>query len=98
MNYRLSGLTLRDYDADFVASAIAWLLGRDAQAGRGAQAGRTHGTGPDRGGGQLGVPSVRARAAVAGAGGRGDRLAAAAQMTMRTVYVLGAVALLLGGF
>jgi len=33
MNYRLSGLTLRDYDADFVASAIAWLLGRDAQAG-----------------------------------------------------------------
>jgi hypothetical protein len=33
MNYRLAGLTLRDYDADFVASAIAWLLGRDAQAG-----------------------------------------------------------------
>jgi ABC-2 type transport system permease protein len=33
MNYRLTGLTLRDYDADFVAAAVAWLLGRDAQAG-----------------------------------------------------------------
>jgi hypothetical protein len=33
MNYRLSGLTLRDYDADFVAAAVAWLLGHDAQAG-----------------------------------------------------------------
>jgi ABC-type transport system involved in cytochrome c biogenesis permease component len=33
MNYRLAGLTLRDYDADFVSSAIAWLAGRDAQVG-----------------------------------------------------------------
>ncbi len=31
MNYRLAGVTLRDYDADFVLSAIAWLADRDAQ-------------------------------------------------------------------
>ena len=43
MNYRLAGLTLRDYDADFVMSAIAWLSDRDARVGVGAQAGRAHG-------------------------------------------------------
>ena len=43
MNYRLAGLILRDYDADFVASAIAWLAGRDARVGVGAQTGRAHG-------------------------------------------------------
>jgi ABC-2 type transport system permease protein len=35
MNYRLAGLTLRDYDADFVLSTIAWLLDRDAAMGIG---------------------------------------------------------------
>jgi ABC-2 type transport system permease protein len=35
MNYRLAGLMLRDYDADFVASAIAWLADRDARVGVG---------------------------------------------------------------
>jgi hypothetical protein len=35
MNYRLSGLTLRDYDADFVLSTIAWLAERDAEIGIG---------------------------------------------------------------
>jgi ABC-2 type transport system permease protein len=35
MNYRLAGVTLRDYDADFVLSAVAWLSGRDAQIGVG---------------------------------------------------------------
>ncbi len=35
MNYRLAGLTLRDYDADFVLSAIAWLAERDAGIGIG---------------------------------------------------------------
>jgi hypothetical protein len=33
MNYRLAGVTLRDYDADFVLSAIGWLVDRDAQMG-----------------------------------------------------------------
>ena len=35
MNYRLAGLMLRDYDADFVASVIAWLSDRDARVGVG---------------------------------------------------------------
>jgi hypothetical protein len=35
MNYRLAGLTLRDYDADFVLSTIAWLVERDAAIGIG---------------------------------------------------------------
>jgi ABC-2 type transport system permease protein len=35
MNVRLSGVTLRDYDQDFVLSAIAWLSGREARAGVG---------------------------------------------------------------
>ncbi|HSY40706.1 MAG TPA: Gldg family protein [Polyangia bacterium] len=35
MNYRLSGVTLRDYDADFVLSTIAWLADRDARIGIG---------------------------------------------------------------
>jgi hypothetical protein len=35
MNYRLAGLTLRDYDADFVLSTIAWLVERDAAMGIG---------------------------------------------------------------
>jgi ABC-2 type transport system permease protein len=35
MNVRLGGLMLRDYDADFVASAIAWLSDREARAGVG---------------------------------------------------------------
>jgi len=35
MNVRLSGLTLRDYDADFVTSAIAWLTDREERAGVG---------------------------------------------------------------
>ena len=35
MNYRLSGVTLRDYDADFVLSTIAWLADRDARIGVG---------------------------------------------------------------
>jgi ABC-2 type transport system permease protein len=33
MNARLTGLTLRDYDVDFVRSAIAWLSGRDVRVG-----------------------------------------------------------------
>jgi hypothetical protein len=33
MNVRLSGLTLRDYDLDFVLSSVAWLSGRDARIG-----------------------------------------------------------------
>jgi hypothetical protein len=42
MNVRLAGLMLRDYDADFVASAIAWLSDRDARAGVGPKpVGRT---------------------------------------------------------
>ncbi len=35
MNYRLSGVTLRDYDADFVLSTLAWLADRDARIGIG---------------------------------------------------------------
>jgi ABC transporter family protein/ABC-2 family transporter len=35
MNVRLAGLTLRDYDADFVISTIAWLAARDARVGVG---------------------------------------------------------------
>ena len=35
MNVRLSGVTLRDYDADFVLSAIGWLADRDARIGIG---------------------------------------------------------------
>jgi ABC-2 type transport system permease protein len=35
MNVRLGGLMLRDYDADFVTSAIAWLSDREARAGVG---------------------------------------------------------------
>jgi hypothetical protein len=35
MNVRLSGVTLRDYDQDFVLSALAWLSGREARAGVG---------------------------------------------------------------
>ena len=35
MNVRLGGLMLRDYDADFVVSAIAWLSDREARAGVG---------------------------------------------------------------
>ena len=35
MNYRLSGVTLRDYDADFVLSAVGWLAGREARIGVG---------------------------------------------------------------
>ncbi len=35
MNYRLAGLTLRDYDADFVQSTIAWLADRDSEIGIG---------------------------------------------------------------
>lgn len=35
MNYRLAGLTLRDYDADFVLSTIGWLVERDAAMGIG---------------------------------------------------------------
>jgi ABC-2 type transport system permease protein len=42
MNVRLAGLTLRDYDADFVMSAIAWLSEREARAGVGPKpVGRT---------------------------------------------------------
>jgi hypothetical protein len=33
MNVRLSGVTLRDYDQDFVLSALAWLSGREARVG-----------------------------------------------------------------
>jgi len=33
MNYRLAGALLRDYDADFVRSAIAWLTEREARVG-----------------------------------------------------------------
>jgi ABC-2 type transport system permease protein len=35
MNYRLAGVTLRDYDADFVLGAIAWLTDRDDRIGIG---------------------------------------------------------------
>jgi ABC-2 type transport system permease protein len=35
MNYRLAGVTLRDYDADFVLGAVAWLSDRDARIGIG---------------------------------------------------------------
>ncbi len=35
MNVRLSGLTLRDYDLDFVLSSVAWLAQRQAQVGIG---------------------------------------------------------------
>ncbi|HSS40581.1 MAG TPA: GldG family protein, partial [Polyangia bacterium] len=35
MNVRLSGVTLRDYDLDFVLSSLAWLSGRDARVGIG---------------------------------------------------------------
>lgn len=35
MNVRLSGLTLRDYDLDFVLSSVAWLSQREAQVGIG---------------------------------------------------------------
>jgi ABC-type uncharacterized transport system involved in gliding motility auxiliary subunit len=39
---RLAGVTLRDYDADFVMSAIAWLSQREERAGVGAKpVGRT---------------------------------------------------------
>ncbi|HXT99807.1 MAG TPA: Gldg family protein [Polyangia bacterium] len=42
MNVRLAGLMLRDYDADFVQSAIAWLADRDARVGVGPKpVGRT---------------------------------------------------------
>jgi ABC-2 type transport system permease protein len=42
MNVRLAGVTLRDYDADFVMSAIAWLSQREERAGVGAKpVGRT---------------------------------------------------------
>ena len=33
MNYRLSGVMLRDYDADFVMSALAWLASHEERAG-----------------------------------------------------------------
>ena len=45
---RLGGLMLRDYDADFVASAIAWLSDREARAGVGPEADRPHRARPDR--------------------------------------------------
>jgi len=35
MNYRLAGVTLRDYDADFVLGAVAWLSEREARIGVG---------------------------------------------------------------
>jgi hypothetical protein len=35
MNVRLSGVTLRDYDADFVLSAVGWLAEREARIGVG---------------------------------------------------------------
>ncbi len=35
MNVRLSGVTLRDYDTDFVLSAVGWLTDRDARVGIG---------------------------------------------------------------
>ncbi|HVT10315.1 MAG TPA: DUF4350 domain-containing protein [Polyangia bacterium] len=35
MNVRLSGVTLRDYDMDFVLSSLAWLSGREARVGIG---------------------------------------------------------------
>jgi len=42
MNVRLAGLTLRDYDADFVMSTIAWLTEREERAGVGPKpVGRT---------------------------------------------------------
>jgi len=42
MNVRLAGLLLRDYDVDFVMSAIAWLSDRDARVGVGPKpVGRT---------------------------------------------------------
>jgi ABC-2 type transport system permease protein len=42
MNYRLAGLMLRDYDADFVTSVISWLADRDARVGVGPKlVGRT---------------------------------------------------------
>lgn len=33
MNYRLAGLLVRDYDADFVRAALAWLAGDEQRAG-----------------------------------------------------------------
>jgi ABC-2 type transport system permease protein len=33
MNYRLAGVMLRDYDTDFVMSALAWLANREERAG-----------------------------------------------------------------
>ena len=33
INARMSGLTLRDYDVDFVRSAIAWLSDREERVG-----------------------------------------------------------------
>ena len=35
MNVRLSGVTLRDYDMDFVLSSLAWLSGHEARVGIG---------------------------------------------------------------
>ncbi len=35
MNVRLAGVTVRDYDLDFVLSSVAWLSGREAQVGIG---------------------------------------------------------------
>jgi ABC-2 type transport system permease protein len=35
MNYRLAGVTLRDYDADFLLGAVAWLADRDDRIGIG---------------------------------------------------------------
>jgi ABC-type transport system involved in cytochrome c biogenesis permease component len=35
MNYRLAGVTLRDYDADFVLGAVAWLSDREPRIGIG---------------------------------------------------------------
>ncbi len=35
MNVRLAGVTLRDYDLDFVLSSVAWLSGREARVGIG---------------------------------------------------------------
>jgi len=42
MNVRLAGLTLHDYDQDFVTSVIAWLSDREARVGVGPKlVGRT---------------------------------------------------------
>ena len=67
MNVRLAGLLLRDYDADFVMSAIAWLSDRDARVGVGPKpVGRTA-PGLTAARRQLGAAAVRHRVAGAGA-------------------------------